>query len=241
MNQALLLNEEAVKQFGFNPGSDKRLTPGGPNSLPVVGTLSNYYFKSLHQKIEPFAIVLASEQAFNWVFIKTTEESMPGVMQFAQQEWRRTNPGHPFEFTFVDRNNDMMYQAERKLSRLSSIFTAIAIYIACLGLFGLASFTVVRRTKEIGMRKILGASVGGIIVILSKEFAQWVVLANFFAWPLAYYFIRRWLEGFAYHINVNILAFLASGMLELIIALLTVSVQTFKAATANPVDALRYE
>ncbi|MGD8535008.1 MAG: ABC transporter permease [Candidatus Aminicenantes bacterium] len=241
LNRALLLNEEAVKQFGFDSGLDKRLSPGGLINLPVIGVLKDYYFKSLHQKIEPFALSLATEQAFNWVFIKTTEESMPEVMQFSEQEWRRINPGHPFEYTFVDRENDMMYQSEMKLSRLSSIFTIIAIYIACLGLFGLASFTVVQRTKEIGMRKILGASTGGIVLILSKEYVKWVVLANVFAWPLAYYLMRRWLEGFAYHTSLNIMAFFASGILALFIALLTVSFQTFKAATANPVDSLRYE
>jgi len=241
LNRALLLNEEAIKQFGFDSGLDKRLSPGGQNDLPVVGVLKDYYFKSLHQKIEPFVMILGTPQAFNWVFIKTTEESMSKVMQFAEQEWRRINPGHPFEYTFVDGNIALMYQSETKLSRLFSIFTAIAIYIACLGLFGLASFTVVQRTKEIGMRKILGASIGGIVFILSKEYVKWVVLANVFAWPLAYYFMRRWLEGFAYHTNLNILAFFVSGILALIIALLTVSVQTFKAATANPVDSLRYE
>ena len=241
LNRALLLNEEAVKQFGFDSGIDKRLSAGGPTDLPVIAVSKDYYFKSLHQNIEPFAMLLGTEQAFNWVFIKTTDENMPRVMQFAEQEWRRINPGHPFEYTFVDINNDMMYQSEMKLSRLFSIFTGIAIYIACLGLFGLASFTVVQRTKEIGMRKILGASIGGIVIILSKEYVKWVVLANVFAWPLAYYFMRRWLEGFAYHTNLNILAFFVSGMLALIIALLTVSAQTFKAAAANPVDSLRYE
>jgi putative ABC transport system permease protein len=241
VNQALLLNEEAVKQLKFDSGLDIRLTGGGPGNLPVVGVLQDYYFKSLHQKIEPFALFMGQEQGFNWVFIKTTEENMPAIVGFAEQEWNRINPGHPFEYTFVDRNNDMMYQSEMKLSRLFTIFTGIAIYIACLGLFGLASFTVVQRTKEIGMRKVLGASVGGIIVILSKEYVKWIVLANLFAWPLGYYFMRKWLEGFAYHTELNIIVFIASGVLALIIALLTVSVQTFKAATANPVDSLRYE
>ena len=241
MNRALLLNEEALKQFGFDSGLDKRLTPGGPNALPVIGSLKDYYFESLHQKIDPFVMILATEQAFNWVFIKTTEENMPDVIPFAEREWRRINPGHPFEYTFVDRSIASMYQSETKLSRLFSIFTAIAIYIACLGLFGLASFTAAQRTKEIGIRKILGASVGGIITLLSKEYVKWIALANIFAWPLAYYFMRRWLEGFAYHIDLNIIAFLISGLLALIIALLTVSVQTFKAASTNPVDSLRYE
>jgi len=241
MNRALLLNEEAVKQFGFDSGLDKRLSPGGQVVLPVIGVLKDYYFKSLHQKIEPFVMSLSTEQAFNWVFIKTASESMSRIVQFAEQEWRRINPGHPFEYTFVDRNIAMLYQSEMKLSRLFSIFTAIAIYIACLGLFGLASFTVVQRTKEIGMRKVLGASMAGVVLILTKEYVKWVVLANVFAWPLAYYFMRKWLEGFAYHTSLNILAFFASGILALIIALLAVSFQTFKAATANPVDSLRYE
>lgn len=241
MNRALLLNEEAVKQFGFDSGLDKRLTPGGPNVLPVVGCLKDYYFKSLHQKIEPFVMILGNEQAFNWVYIKTTSESMSEVMQFAEQEWRRLNPGHPFEYTFVDRNIALMYQSETKLSRLFSIFTAIAIYIACLGLFGLASFSVLQRTKEIGIRKIVGASVSSILFILLKEYVKWVVVANVIAWPLAFYLMRRWLEGFAYHTSLNILAFIGSGTLALIIALLTVSSQTYKAAAANPVDSLRYE
>lgn len=241
LNRALLLNEEALKQFRVDSGLELRLTGGGPNDLAVVGTLKDYYFKSLHQKLEPFVMLLGQNQNFNWVFIKTTEEKMPEVIQFAEREWRRINPSHPFEYTFVDRINDRMYQSEIKLSRLFTIFTVIAIYIACLGLFGLASFTVVQRTKEIGMRKVLGASVGGIIVILSKEFAQWVLLANVFSWPLAYYFMRKWLEGFAYHIDINIWAFLGSGFLAVLIALTTVSFQTIKAASANPVDSLRYE
>ena len=241
MNRALLLNEEAIKQFGFDSVLDKRLTPGGPNVFPVVGCLKDYYFKSLHQKIEPFVMILGNEQAFNWVFIKTTGESMSEVMRFAEQEWRRINPGHPFEYTFVDRNIALMYQSEMKLSRLIGIFTAIAVYIACLGLFGLASFSVLQRTKEIGIRKIVGASVSGILFILLKEYVKWVVVANVIAWPLAFYAMRRWLEGFAYHTGLNILIFIGSGLMALIIALLTVSSQTYKAATSNPADSLRYE
>ncbi len=241
MNSALLLNEEAVKQFGFDSGLDKRLIPGGQVTFPVVGVLKDYYFKSLHQKIEPFVMSLASAQAFQWVFIRTTEENMSSVMQFVEQEWRRINPGHPFEYTFVDNNVAMMYQSETKLSRLFSIFTGITIFIACLGLFGLASFTAERRTKEIGIRKVLGASIGSIVIILSKEYVKWIALANVIAWPLTYYFMSRWLEGFAYHTSLNILAFLASGLLALIIALLTVSFQTFKAAAVNPIDSLKYE
>jgi len=218
----------------------RKASRADPNIPPPV-ILKDYYFKSLHQKIEPFAMILGAEQAFQWVFVKTTGESMSEVIQFAKQEWQRINPGHPFEYTFVDKNITLMYQSEMKLSRLFSIFTIIAIYIACLGLFGLTSFSVLQRTKEIGIRKVVGASTGSILIILLKEYIKWVIVANIIAWPLAYYFMHRWLEGFAYHINLNILIFLSSGITALIIALLTISFQTYKAASANPIDSLRYE
>jgi len=241
MNRALLLNEEAVKKFEFDSGLDKRLSAGGSVVLPVIGVLKDYYFKSLHQKIEPFVMSLASEQAFNWVFIKTTGESMSRVMQFAEQEWGRINPGHPFDYTFVDENNAMMYQSEMRLSRLFSIFTGITIFIACLGLFGLASFTVEQRTKEIGIRKVLGASIGSIVFILSKEYVKWIVLANVIAWPVAYFAMNHWLNNFAYRTNIGIWTFILSALLALVIALLTVSYQSIKAALANPIESLRYE
>jgi putative ABC transport system permease protein len=245
MNTALLLNEEAVKQFEFDQELEKRLTPGGQGPgqvvLPVIGVLKDYHFKSLHQKIEPFVLSLATEQAFLWVFIKTTGESMSRVMQFAEKEWQRLNPGHPFDYTFVDNNIAMMYQSEMRLSRLFSIFTGITIFIACLGLFGLASFTVEQRTKEIGIRKVLGASISGIVIILSKEYVKWIVLANVLAWPAAYVVMNQWLKNFAYRTDIGILTFFLSAVLALVIALLTVSFQSIKAALADPVESLRYE
>ena len=242
MNTALLLNEEAVKQFEFDQELEKRLTPGGGQVvLPVIGVLKDYHFKSLHQKIEPFVLSLGPAQAFTWVFIKTTGASMSRVMQFAEKEWQRINPGHPFDYTFVDNSIAMMYQSEMRLSRLFSIFTGIAIFIACLGLFGLASFTVEQRTKEIGIRKVLGASISGIVIILSKEYVKWIVLANVLAWPAAYVVMNQWLKNFAYRTDIRIGIFFLSAVLALVIALLTVSFQSIKAALADPVESLRYE
>lgn len=128
-----------------------------------------------------------------------------------------------------------------RLSRLFSIFTGIAIFIACLGLFGLASFTVEQRTKEIGIRKVLGASISGIVIILSKEYVKWIVLANVLAWPAAYVVMNQWLKNFAYRTDIGISTFFLSAVLALVIALLTVSYQSIKAALANPVESLRYE
>lgn len=133
------------------------------------------------------------------------------------------------------------YKTEQNFGGIMTVFAAIAIFIACLGLFGLASFTAERRTKEIGIRKVLGASVSEIFTLLCREFTKWVLLANIIAWPIAYYFMNKWLQNFAYQINIGLGIFLASGMIALVIALLTVSYRSIKAATANPVDSLRYE
>jgi len=150
-------------------------------------------------------------------------------------------PGNPFENFFLDTDFDRQYRADEQVGWIFGIFTLLGLFIACLGLLGLASFTAESRTKEIGIRKVLGASVTGIVLMLSKQFTKWVLLANCFAWPFAYYFMDRWLKNFAFRININIVTFLLSGLLVLAIALLTVCFQSIKAATANPVDSLRYE
>jgi len=150
-------------------------------------------------------------------------------------------PGNPFENFFLDTDFDRQYRADEQVGWIFGIFTLLGLFIACLGLLGLASFTAESRTKEIGIRKVLGASVTGIVLMLSKQFTKWVLLANCFAWPFAYYFMDRWLKNFAYRININIVTFLLSGLLVFAIALLTVCFQSIKAATANPVDSLRYE
>ncbi len=238
MNRALLLNEEAQKRFGFEAEQDAVLNPG---RRPVVGILKNYHFKSLHQQIEPFALQLSTPDSYYWIFIKAPGDNIPETLAFAQAEWQKANPNHPFDYVFVDENTDLMYQSEMRLSRLSGYFTGVAIFVACLGLFGLSSFMALQRTKEIGIRKVLGASTGNIVLRLSSEFVVLVVLAGLVACPLAYYAMSRWLLSFAYRISIELwLLFLAAG-LALIIALATVSYQSIRAAAANPVDSLRYE
>ena len=141
----------------------------------------------------------------------------------------------------MDTNFNIQYQAEERIGRIFQTFTFLGIFIACLGLFGLASFIAEQRTKEIGIRKVMGAPIFGIVYLLSKEFTKWVLIANIIAWPIAYYAARKWLENFAYRTNIAWEIFLLSAALALLIALLTVSYQAIRAATANPVDALRYE
>jgi putative ABC transport system permease protein len=149
--------------------------------------------------------------------------------------------GHPFEYTFLDGNFYQMYNSERKSGQLLASFSGLAIFLACLGIFGLASFTAERRTKEIGIRRVLGASAPRIIFLLSGGFTKWIVFANLIAWPVAYYVMYRWLQSFAYRTDLRIEIFFLSSLTALGIALLTVSFHTIKAALANPVDSLRYE
>ena len=149
--------------------------------------------------------------------------------------------GTPFEFSFLDTIYDDQYRNEERTGRVFTIFTLFALFVACLGLLGLASFAAEQRTKEIGIRKVLGASVPGIILMMSREFTRWVLLANIFAWPIAYYIMYRWLRSFAYRSDIGWMVFILSGLIALIIALLTIGFQSIKAATANPVESLRYE
>lgn len=151
------------------------------------------------------------------------------------------NPNFPFEYHFLDEAYDRMYRWIDRTTNIVRTFAILAIFISCLGLFGLASFMAEQRTKEIGVRKVLGASVPGIVVLLSKEFTKWVLIANIIAWPVAYYFMNKWLQDFAYRIKFGIEIFVFSAVLALIVALITVSYQSIKAGLANPVESLRYE
>jgi putative ABC transport system permease protein len=161
--------------------------------------------------------------------------------QFLESTWERYSSDYPFEFHFLEESIDNLYVSEQRLSKIFNYFTFLAIFIACPGLFGLVSYTAELRTKEIGVRKMLGASISGIVILFTKEFSKWGLLANIIAWPVAYYAMNKWLQSFAYRVEMSVWTFILSGLMALVIALLTVSFQSIKAATANPVDSLRYE
>jgi putative ABC transport system permease protein len=162
-------------------------------------------------------------------------------MRHIKQKWVEINPGIPFDYFFLNDAINTRYQAEQRMGTLFQYFTVLAIFIACLGLYGLSAFAAERKIKEIGIRKVLGASVPNITLMLSKEFLKWVALANLVAWPIAWYVMNRWLQNFAYRISINWWIFTAAGMSAFIIALVTVGFKAIRAAAANPVDALRYE
>jgi putative ABC transport system permease protein len=163
------------------------------------------------------------------------------MVAFLEDKWEKFVPGQPFRYGFVDESIAGLYMTERRIGKIFSNFTVLAVLIACLGLFGMASFTAERRTKEIGIRKVMGARVGSIVLLLTKDFTRWVLMANVIAWPLAYFAARKWLGGFAYRTRLGWEVFALALILALSIALATVSYQAIRAATADPVDSLRYE
>jgi putative ABC transport system permease protein len=176
-----------------------------------------------------------------YVSIKIKPHDISKTLHFLRKKWAQITPAKTFDYFFLDEAFDKQYRDDEKLGIILSNFSVLAMLIACLGLFGLASFTVEKRTKEIGIRKALGASVFSIILLLLKEFTKLILLANVIAWPIAYFTMNRWLQNYAYRIEIGLSAFVLAGLIVLLIALLTVGYQATKAARANPVDALRYE
>jgi len=206
--------------------------------------IKDFHFAPLHNEIKPLVLHLMPYQYWmyrNYVFARISADNISRTIASIKKTWDRAIPEYPFEFHFLDDTIDAKYGSEQRLEMILRIFTFLAISISCFGLFGLISFTAEQRTKEIGIRKVLGASVGSVVRLLSKEFIVLVVLANIIAWPVAYFMMIRWLKNFAYRTEIGFATFLFSGLVALIIAILTVCLQSIKAALANPVDSLRYE
>jgi putative ABC transport system permease protein len=242
---SILLNESAVEACGLSDPIGKRLIqiggkPEDNRYLTIVGILKDFHFESLHQKIRPLIMLLNRGPSLQ-MLARIQPENITSTLKVIENKWKQFVPGKPFNFFFLDDDYNQLYQAEQRTGQIFTAFSILAILIACLGLFGLASFTAEQRTKEIGIRKILGASIGNIIFNLTKEFSKWVLIANLVAWPIAYFIMNNWLQNFAYRINLNLWIFLFAAIIALFIALTTVSFQAIKAALTNPVEALRYE
>jgi putative ABC transport system permease protein len=202
--------------------------------------VKDFHFLSLHQEIQPLVVHL-TDNWMSYLSLKISTENIPRTIGFLKEKWNKFSPDHPFDYFFLDDDFEKMYRSEMRLGKTIASFTVLAVFIACLGLFGLAAFTSEQRTKEIGVRKVLGASVSNIIILLSKEFSKWVLIASFIAWPVAYFTVSQWLQNFAYRISIGIWMFLLSTVLALCVATATVSFKAVKASLANPVEALRYE
>ena len=242
---SVLLNEEALKRFGWeNPLGKTVIQTYGETRLnfKVIGVVKNFHFSSLRNPIVPMNFFLR-EGGLRYISVKIKTGDVSGTLGYIEDTWKRFAPQTPFDSFFLDTVFERRYQSEKRLQKLFMYFSVLAIFIGCLGLFGLASFAAEQRTKEIGIRKILGASDSLIIVLLSKEFTRLVLAASVIAIPLAYLAMSTWLKGYAYRININnhIVLFLGASFAALAIALGTISFQAIKAARSNPVDSLRYE
>jgi len=239
-----ILNETAVKAMGIESPVGKWLSFTDPRNSElrrgiIIGVIKDFHHNSLFNDIEPLVLVYRDHCFF--LNVRIHPENVSQTIDFLKSKWEKFVPGFAFGVDFLDEEIDNFYKTEVKINSVVKYFTFLAILISCLGLFGLASFIAERRTKEIGVRKVLGASIPGMIILLSKEFTKWVLIANIFAWPISYFAMTRWLQSFAYRINLGLGIFILSALLSLGIALVTVSYQAMRAATANPVEALRFE
>jgi len=237
--QSFIVNETAVKAMGLkNPvGSKFRLYR---NEGQIVGVVEDFHYKSLQKEIEPLVLRIDSQRD-SYVFVKFRSEHMQEAIASVRGVYKSFNPDYLLEYTFLDEAVERLYNSEQKTRKIFNYFTLVAILISCLGLYGLAAYMAQQKTKEIGIRKVLGASIMNIVTNLSKEFILLIFMANVIAWPLAYYFMNKWLKNFAYRIDLSVWTFVLSGLAALAIAMLTISYQSIKAASADPANSLRYE
>jgi putative ABC transport system permease protein len=239
---AYLLNEEAVTQLNLkNPVGQLMEMPAiHREAAPIVGVVKDFHFRSLHEKIAPLFFFI-EQSWFTQLSIRIKTKDMDKTIGLIKDNWTSFEPKYPFTYSFFDETFSNLYRAETRTALLVRVFAFLAIFIACLGLFGLSAYIATQRTKEIGIRKVLGASVAGITAMLSKDFIKLVVIAAFIAWPLAWWGMNKWLQDFAYRTNIGWWVFALAGVSAIVIALLTVSFQAIKAASANPVKSLRTE
>ncbi|WP_198175200.1 ABC transporter permease [Spirosoma telluris] len=241
--RAILINRTAAARLGWTPdqavGKWLKNTMRDSTNRTIIGVVEDYNFLSLKEAIEP--LVIAPNDDRRAALIRLKPGNLTASVETIQQLYAKTRPAYPFEFHFLDQQFDQMYQTDLRQQTILSIFAGLAIFIACLGLFGLASFSAQQRTKEIGVRKVLGASVGSIVQLLSRDFLKPVGIALLIASPIAWYAMSQWLQNFAYRIDIGWWPFALTGLLAVSIALLTVSFQSIKAALTNPIKSLRSE
>jgi len=246
-NFRMVLNEEAVKKVGFKDARDavgKKVSidwQGQNYQWEVIGVVKDFHFVDLHNPIEPYGFQLNNVPQFNYLIAHAQTKNIGSVLQSFKDTWHRLNPNEPFEYTFLNDDFQRNYEADNRLAAIVRNFTIIAILISCLGLFGLATFSAEQRTKEIGVRKVLGASTGNVVSLLSKEFLKLVFIAIVIASPITWYVMNKWLQDFAYRTTISWTVFAITALIAIGIALLTISFQAIKAALANPVKSLRTE
>jgi len=246
---SFVINEQAVKEFGFNSAQEAvgkwlAFEPDGEQlRFTIIGVVKDFHFKDLHETIEPFAFRFYNDAngGFNYMIAHSSGGNLKHSLSTLENTWKKLNPNEPFEYSFLDQDFQKNYEAESRQAGLINYFTIIAIIISCLGLFGLATFTAEQRTKEIGIRKVLGAGVSGLVALLSKDFLRLVLLAVIIASPLAWWAMHKWLQNFAYQTSITWQVFALTTLIAIVIAFVTISFQAIKTAIANPIKSLRTE
>jgi len=245
-SSAIIVNEAAVRQFGWEHPIGKKIGDWRMMDdqrvlvdFPVIGVVKDFHYESLRNYIGPLRFFIGRSP--DLLSLRMHAEDISQTINWIREQWAVFVPGEPFDFSFMDDRFDTMYRSEQRFGDIFAVFSVLAVSIGCLGLLGLAAFTAERKIKEIGIRKVLGASVSGIVILLSRTFIKWVLIANVAGWPVAYFIMRRWLQGFAYRTDMTPLTFILSGALTFGIAFLTVSYQAIRAARTNPVQSLKYE
>ena len=243
-SRAFIINKTAVERLGWDDPVGKSfewIDRVRNRKGTVIGVVQDFHFSSLRDEIGPIALTIRHQQFYN-LGVRVKAEGMEETLAFFEETWKQFVPAdQPFEYMMWDQQFEYMYSAEQRAQALTLLSSGMAILLACMGLFGLAAFTVEQRVKEIGVRKVLGASVSNIVMLISRTFAIMVLIANLYAWPITYFAMRRWLDGFAYHTELSWWIFVLSGAVALAIALFTVSFHALRAALSNPVEALRHE
>ena len=237
--EAFVVNEAALKAMGIKNPINKNMSTWFGRKGKIVGVIRDFNTEALRNEMTP--VVFIPTKAANYLCLRISSANINGTIKSIEKKIKEIVPDDPFEFRFLDDELNNQYKTEQMTGKLATLIAVLSIFISCLGLFGLASFYSQKRTKEIGIRKVLGASVGNVLFMLSKDFTKWILLANIIAAPLAWYAINAWLQNFAYRIEMKFITFFFAGSLVLAIAMLTIIFHVIKAATANPVEALRYE
>jgi len=230
--------------MGWTEPVGKKISMWKKENCTVIGVVRDFHFFSLHEKIEPLMLTIANEDFQTWLSylsLKIHPENIQSTIGYFKNIMKRHSPDYPFIYHFLDEDYSEDYASEKKLSQMIGYFSLLAVFISCLGLFGLSSFTAERRKKEIGIRKTLGASIPNIITQLSKEYIKYIGLAFLIGSPVAFFTMQKWLQNFAYHTNLSFWIFLITGILILTIAVLTVAYQGIRAALADPIEAIKYE
>ena len=240
----IILNEEAAKLLGFSPYTApgkhvSHLHNGVVYQYQVVGVVKNYHYFSLHATIGPCAIMQINPLRCTTIVAKVDGRNVAAAVQYASDEWKKLNPDTPFSYDFLDNLFHGDYVQDKRAQQMAGIFTVMAVFISCLGLLGLITYSVAQKAKEISIRKVIGASVTHIVMLFTTQYLKLVLIANLIAWPLGWYFMNNWLAGFPYRVHISWWMFAVSLSAGVIIAFSTIAFKTVKAAMANPVNSLR--